>query len=67
MLADDKLYSVYLFVAFICEFDTMIGDNLMNFAVLVALALGVADEDDELHSVASQRGVMTVAKLRILP
>jgi hypothetical protein len=37
-----------LLVTFIREFDAMVRNNLVYLSVLVAFALGVADEDDEL-------------------
>ena len=40
---------IYLDPAIFCELDTMIRNELMDLAVLVALALRVADEDDHLH------------------
>ena len=40
---------IYLDPAIFCELDTMIRYELMDLAVLVALALRVADEDDHLH------------------
>ena len=41
---------IYLDPAIFCELDTMIRNELMDLAVLVALALRVADEDDHLHA-----------------
>lgn len=37
----------YLFVAFFGELDAVIRDHLMDLAVLIALGLCMADEDDE--------------------
>lgn len=50
--------SIYLDPAIFCELDTMIRNKLMDLAVLIAFALGVADEDDHLHGSVSevQRG-----------
>lgn len=39
---------MYLSTTFLCEFDAVVGDHLVDLAILVALALGVADEDDRL-------------------
>jgi hypothetical protein len=41
--------SIYLDPAIFCELNTMIRNKLVDLAVLVALALRVADEDDHLH------------------
>jgi hypothetical protein len=41
--------SIYLDPAIFCELNTMIRNKLVDLAVLVAFALGVADEDDHLH------------------
>jgi hypothetical protein len=41
--------SVYLVPTKFCELDTMIRNELMDLAILVALALRVADENDHLH------------------
>ena len=49
---------IYLDPAIFCELDTVIWNKLMDLAVLVAFALGVADEDDHLHGFVNkaQRG-----------
>jgi hypothetical protein len=41
--------NVYLDPSIIRELHTVVGNELMNFAILVALALCVADENDHLH------------------
>lgn len=41
--------SIYLDPAVFCELHTVIRNELMDLAVLIAFALGVADEDDHLH------------------
>lgn len=41
--------SIYLDPAIFCELNTVIRNKLVDLAVLVALALRVADEDDHLH------------------
>lgn len=43
----------YLSPAIVCEFDAVIGYELVDFAVLVALALGVADDDEELQCLSA--------------
>jgi hypothetical protein len=40
---------VYLDPAIIRELDTVIRNELMDLAILVAFALRMADEDDHLH------------------
>lgn len=58
--------SIYLDPAIFCKLDTMIRNELMDLAVLVALALRVADEDDHLHGcvneVQRRRSVETYAR-----
>lgn len=39
----------YLDPAVICELHAVVGDELVDLAVLVAFALGVADQDDHLR------------------
>jgi hypothetical protein len=39
----------YLDPAIICELHTVVGYELVDLAVLVAFALGVADQDDHLR------------------
>jgi len=41
--------SIYLDPAIFCELDAVVRNKLVDLAVLVAFALGVADEDDHLH------------------
>ena len=45
---------IYLDPAIFCELDTVIWHKLMDLAVLVAFALGVADEDDHLHGAVNE-------------
>ena len=49
MLAWDERGEYYLDPAFICELHTVVGYELVDFAILVAFALGVADQDDHLR------------------
>lgn len=46
--------SIYLDPAIFCELNTVIRNKLVDLAVLVALALRVADEDDHLHGSVSE-------------
>jgi hypothetical protein len=39
----------YLDPAIICELHAVVGNELVDLAVLVAFALGVADQDDHLR------------------
>lgn len=45
---------MYLDPAIVCELDTVVRNKLVYFAVLVAFALGVADEDDHLHGCVNE-------------
>jgi hypothetical protein len=58
--------SIYLDPAILCELDTVIRDKLVDLAVLVAFALGVADEDDHLHGSVNevQRGTSAITHAR---
>jgi hypothetical protein len=51
---------VYLIPTKFCELDTVIRNELMDLAVLVALALRVADENDHLHGCVNraQQGML---------
>jgi hypothetical protein len=40
----------YLDPAIICELHAVVGNELVDLAVLVAFALGVADQDDHLRA-----------------
>lgn len=48
MLAGNKIGEHYLDPTFVCELHTVVGNKLVDLAVLVAFALGVADQDDHL-------------------
>jgi len=45
---------IYLDPAIVCKLDTVIRNELMDLAVLVAFALCVADEDDHLHGCVNE-------------
>ena len=49
LVGRDTEGNIYLDPAIFCELDTMIRYKLMDLAVLVAFALGVADQDDHLR------------------
>jgi hypothetical protein len=52
--------SMYLVPTKFCELDTVVRNELMDLAVLVALALRVADENDHLHGCVNraQQGIL---------
>jgi 3-deoxy-D-manno-octulosonate 8-phosphate phosphatase KdsC-like HAD superfamily phosphatase len=45
----DEREEHYLDPAVVCELHAVVGDELVDLAVLVAFALGVADQDDHLR------------------
>jgi hypothetical protein len=51
---------MYLVPTKFCELDTVVRNELMDLAVLVALALRVADENDHLHGCVNraQQGIL---------
>lgn len=50
-----RLEDTHLSLSFVCELDPMIRDHLVDVSVLVALALGVSDQDDHLYLISSIR------------
>lgn len=48
-----RLEDTDLSLSFVCELDSMIWDHLVNISILVALALGMSDQDDHLYLISS--------------